>query len=277
MENIDAVAVTNAPGLIGALLVGVSFAKGLAFANEKPLIPVHHIRGHVAAAYIAHPTLKPPFIALIASGGHSHIVYVKDYTEYKILGRTRDDAAGESFDKAARVIGLGYPGGAKIDALSKFGNPYAIDFPKVYFKDSPYDFSFSGVKTAVINYVHNAEQSGREINKADVAASFSRAVCSVLTEKATAAVNDLAETLGAGKRLVVAGGVSANSTLRSYLTKSAEEYGFELYMPPISLCGDNAAMIASQGYYEYISGNVADESLNAFATKSIEDNGGKEL
>ena len=274
MENIDAVAVTNAPGLIGALLVGVSFAKGLAFSSGKPLIPVHHIRGHVAAAYLAHPELKPPFIALIASGGHSHIVFVKDYTEYEILGRTRDDAAGESFDKAARVIGLGYPGGAKIDALAKSGDPYAIDFPKVYFKDTPYDFSFSGVKTAVINYAHNAEQAGRELNKADVAASFSRAVCSVLTEKATAAVNDLSESLGAGKRLVVAGGVSANSVLRSYLARSAEENGFKLYLPPLSLCGDNAAMIAAQGYYEYLSGNVADETLNAYATKSIEMNGG---
>lgn len=270
MEKIDAVAVTNAPGLIGALLVGVSFAKGLAFSAKKPLVPVHHIRGHVAAAYLSHPELEPPFIALIVSGGHSHIVFVKNYTDYTILGRTRDDAAGESFDKTARILGLGYPGGVKIDALAKSGDPHAIEFPKVGFKDAPYDFSFSGVKTAVINYVHNAEQTGAEINKADVAASFSRAVCSVLTEKATAAVKELSDSLGAGKKLVVAGGVSANSVLRSYLKRSAKENGFSLYLPELQLCGDNGAMIASQGYYEYLAGNVADESLNAYATESIE-------
>ena len=264
----DAVAVTNAPGLIGALLVGVGFAKGLAFATGKPLVPVHHLRGHVAAIYTAYPDLKPPFIALIASGGHSHIVKVKDYTDYEILGQTRDDAAGESFDKVARLIGLGYPGGAKIDRLAKDGDRYAIKFPQVRFADKPYDFSFSGVKTSVINYVHNAEQRanqhGTEINKADVAASFSHAVCSILTEKAILAAEH------EGKKLVLAGGVAANSMLREYLTRAAESKGISLYIPPLSICGDNAAMIAAQGYYEYLSGNIADCSLNAYACKSIE-------
>jgi N6-L-threonylcarbamoyladenine synthase len=214
VENIDGIAVTFAPGLIGALLVGVGFAKSLAFAINKPLIPVHHLRGHVASNYIVHKELKPPFTALIASGGHSHIVVVSDYTDYKILGQTRDDAAGESFDKTARVLGLGYPGGPKIQALATDGNSKAINFPRVNFSENPYDFSFSGVKTAVINYVHNAEQTGIQINKADVAASFTKAVCDVLSQKAVLAASN---TTG---RLAVAGGVAANSFLRDALKKA---------------------------------------------------------
>ncbi len=267
IENIDAISVTNAPGLIGALLVGVGFAKGLSFSSCKPLVPVHHIRGHVAAAYLTHYDLTPPFIALIVSGGHSHLVYVSDYTSYKILGGTRDDAAGESFDKAARVLGLGYPGGPKMDALAKLGDPDSIYFPRVHFHDAPFDFSFSGVKTSIINYVHNAEQTGKELNKPDVAASFSRAICEILTEKAVLAVNsfDLPQ-----KKLVVAGGVAANSMLRKMISEEADKNGITLYIPDIPLCGDNGAMIASQGYYEYCSGNIASSDLNAFATESIE-------
>ncbi len=268
-EKIDAVAVTNAPGLIGALLVGLNFAKSFAYATGKPLIPVHHIRGHVAANYISHPDLTPPFIALIASGGHSHIVRVEDYTRYRILGHTRDDAAGESFDKVARILGLGYPGGPKIDKVARNGDPYAIHFPQTNFKDAPFDFSFSGVKTAVINYVHNASQQGKTLTEkeiADVAASFQHAACTVLTEKAIAAV--LAE---AGERkLVLAGGVAANSTLRRYLENETAKHGIKLYMAPPEYCGDNAAMIASQGYYEYLAGNTADTDLNAYATESID-------
>lgn len=267
IDNIDAVAVTNAPGLIGALLVGLGFAKGLAFSAGKPLIPVHHIRGHVAASYLSNPDLKPPFVALIVSGGHSHLVHVKDYTDYTILGGTRDDAAGESFDKAARVLGLGYPGGPKMDALAKEGDPDAIHFPRVHFADAPFDFSFSGVKTSIINYAHNAAQTGKELNNPDVAASFSKAVCEILTEKAVLAVNtlDLPD-----KRLVVAGGVAANSMLRSMITAAAKKNGISLYIPDLSLCGDNAAMIAAQGFYEYSIGRVASTDLNAFATESIE-------
>lgn len=269
MESIDAVAVTNAPGLIGALLVGTNFAKSLAFASSKPLVPVHHIRGHVAANYISHADLTPPFTALIVSGGHSHIVEVTNYTSYKILGRTRDDAAGESFDKVARILGLGYPGGPKIDIVAREGDPKAIHFPQTNFKDTPYDFSFSGVKTAVINYAHNAEQTGHALTQkeiADIAASFQHSVCTVLTEKAIAATLDR----GGDKKLVLAGGVSANSTLRAYLEKAAKKHGITLYMAPLKYCGDNAAMIASQGYYEYLAGNVASTDLNAFATESIE-------
>ena len=211
--------------------------------------------------------MKPPFIALIVSGGHSHLVSVPDYTTYKILGGTRDDAAGESFDKAARVLGLGYPGGPKMDALAKSGNPDAISFPRVRFADAPFDFSFSGIKTSIINYAHNAEQTGKEINKPDVAASFSKAVCEILTEKAILAVNSVKLP---HKKLVVAGGVAANSMLRKMITKEAEKNGVSLYIPDISLCGDNGAMIASQGYFEYISGKTASSDLNAFATESIE-------
>lgn len=266
-KEIDGIAVTYAPGLIGALLVGVSFAKSLSFAMNKPLIPVHHLRGHVASDYITHPDLEPPFTALIASGGHSHIVYVKDYTDYQILGTTHDDAAGESFDKAARVIGLPYPGGALMEKLAEKGNPNAIHFPKVSFKDDPFSFSFSGVKTAVINYVHNKEQTGEPFSKEDIAASFTEAVTSVLAEKAITA----AETHHP-KKLAIAGGVSANGILRKKLSEACEKKGISLYLPDKKLCGDNAAMIAAQGYFEYLKGHVAGIDLNAYPTLNICDN-----
>lgn len=266
IENIEAIAVTFAPGLIGALLVGMNFAKSLAYACKKPLVPVHHLKGHVAANFITHQDLTPPFTALIASGGHSHIVQVSDYTTYKIIGQTRDDAAGEAFDKAARVLGLGYPGGPKMEAAAKTGNPTAIRFPQVRFADSPYDFSFSGVKTAVINYVHTKTQAGQPYSAPDVAASFTEAVCNVLTEKAVLA----AENTGIGK-LVLAGGVGANSFLREHLQKACQEKNISLYLPEKPLCGDNGAMIAAQGYYEYLAGKRADLDLNAYATLSIEE------
>lgn len=264
MKEIDAVAVTAAPGLIGALLVGLNFAKGIAYANNKPLIPVHHIRSHVAANYIAHKDLKPPFMAMVVSGGHSHIVLVKDYTDYKIIGYTRDDAAGEAFDKAARVLGLGYPGGVYMDALAKEGNVNAFKFPKVSFKDAPFDFSFSGIKTSVVNLVHTAGQRGETLNKADIAASYSDAVTGVLCDKFFAAAKEYNMDT-----LVVAGGVSANSMLRSKLENMLPE-GKKLYLPPLSLCGDNGAMVGAQGYYEFLEGNVTDISQNAYATADIQ-------
>lgn len=260
----DAVAVTYAPGLIGALLVGVNYAKALAFALDRPLIPVHHLRGHVASNYLCHPDLKPPFTALIASGGHSHIVRVNSYTDYEILGKTRDDAAGEAFDKSARILGLGYPGGPKIQKAAEGGNPNAIVFPQVHFKDAPYDFSFSGVKTAVVNYAHTAKQRGEEINAPDLAASFTKAVCEVLTEKSVFAAKN---TTG---RLVLAGGVSANRDLRALMESECKREGIELYLPRPDLCGDNAAMIGAQGYYEYLAGNVAKSDLNAYATMPVD-------
>ena len=260
----DAIAVTYAPGLIGALLVGVNYAKSLAFTYNLPLIPVHHLRGHVASNYLTHPDLKPPFTALIASGGHSHIVHVKSYTEYEILGKTRDDAAGEAFDKTARILGLGYPGGPKIQKAAETGNPDAIVFPKVHFKDAPYDFSFSGVKTAVVNFAHTAKQRGEEINAPDLAASFTKAVCGVLTEKSVLAAKN---TTG---KLVLAGGVSANGDLRRMMEESCKKEGIELYLPRPDLCGDNGAMIASQAYYEFQAGNVAKSDLNAYATMPVD-------
>lgn len=266
IDDIDGIAVTYAPGLIGALLVGVSFAKGLAFSLNKPLIPVHHLRGHVAADYITHPQLEPPFTALIASGGHSHIVYVRDYTDYEIMGTTKDDAAGECYDKVARILGLSYPGGSKIEQLGKTGNPNSISFPKVNFKNDPFSFSFSGIKTAVINYVHTKEQKNEPYSKEDVAASFNEAVTSVLAEKAIKA-----SVLHTPKKLVAAGGVSANASLREKLTVMAKKNNVELFLPDRSLCGDNGAMIASQGYYELLKGNIADYGeLNAFPTVSID-------
>ncbi len=262
--QIDAVAVTAAPGLIGALLVGLNFAKGFAYSNRLDLIPVHHIRSHIAANYLAYPSLEPPFLAMVVSGGHSHIVSVNGYTDYKIVGMTRDDAAGEAFDKGARVLGLPYPGGVEMDRLSVTGNPKAIKFPRVSFKDSPFDFSFSGVKTAIINYVHTAQQRGQLLNKADIAASYSDAVTDVLTDKFYSA----AAEFGANK-LVVAGGVSANSMLRHKLETRLPS-GCRLFIPPLYLCGDNAAMVASQGFYEYNAGFIADLDQNAAATADIE-------
>ena len=265
LDIIDAVAVTYAPGLIGALLVGVNFAKSLALAADKPLIPVHHIRGHVAANYITHIKLTPPFVSLIVSGGHSHIVKVSDWCEYKILGRTRDDAAGEAFDKTARILGLGYPGGAKVEAMAKNGNKEALRFPRVNFEDNPFDFSFSGVKTSVINYIHSKEQKQEKYSKEDVAASFTEAVCEVLSTKAAeATLKNNADTL------VVAGGVAANSFLRDKLKKDCEKRKLSLFLPELKYCGDNAAMIAAQGFFEYKKGNVAKTDLNAYANMSIE-------
>lgn len=263
-EDIDAIAVTYAPGLIGALLVGVNFAKGLAFSLGKPLVPVHHIRGHIAANYLAHKELNPPYLCLVVSGGHSHIVIVKDYTEFETLGRTTDDAAGEAFDKAARAMGFPYPGGVYIDKASVNGDPTKYKLPKPK-TANPYDFSFSGLKTAVINLIHNAEQKGEKVEVNDLAACFENTVCEILTEKFIAAALETGS-----KKLVLAGGVAANSGLRETLSNAAKSHGMELYMPPLSLCGDNAAMIGCQGYYEYLRGNLADESLNAVATLKIE-------
>jgi N6-L-threonylcarbamoyladenine synthase len=241
--------------------VGGNFAKGLACAAGKPLIPVHHLRAHVAANYLADAGLVPPFLCLIASGGHSHIVWVADYTDFEILGRTRDDAAGEAFDKVARVLGLSYPGGVLIDRLAEGGNRDAFSFPQVSFADAPYDFSFSGVKTAVVNLVHKLSQKGEPIPAADLAASFREAVCSVLTKKLLAA----AEAKGAGK-IAVCGGVAANSHLRELLLAAARENGFSLSLPPLSLSGDNAAMVSGAAYYEFLRQNIAKSDLNAQAT-----------
>ena len=258
LSDIDAISVTYGPGLVGALLVGVSSAKALSFAAGKPLVAVNHIRGHICANFAAHPDLKPPFVCLVASGGHSHIVNVKDYTEFEILGRTRDDAAGEAFDKIARVLGLGYPGGPLIDELSKNGNGEAVYFPRVKMDNNSLDFSFSGVKTAVINYIHKAEQKGEEINKADIAASFQEAVTDVLCEHTI----EGAIKCGA-KTVTLAGGVAANSVLRSKMTQKCKEHGISVIYPPPVLCTDNAAMIASAGFFEFQKGNFADLTLNA--------------
>lgn len=266
LDDIDAIAVTYAPGLIGALLVGVSYAKGLAFAKNKPLVPVHHIAGHIAANYISHPELKPPYLCLVVSGGHSHIVEVLDYTHYRVVGKTRDDAAGECFDKVARTLGYPYPGGKYIDEAAKKGSRSAYKFPHPKLTGNEYDFSFSGIKTAVINLVHNASQKGEEIVKEDVAASFQKTVSDILAEKLMSA----AQNLGYNK-IVVAGGVSANSGVRAKMKKECDKRGYELFMPEFKYCGDNAAMIGAQGYYDYLAGKRADESLNAVATLSLED------
>ena len=263
-SDLSAVAVTYGPGLIGALLVGVSYAKGIAVAHNLPLIAVNHIHGHIAANYITHRELEPPFVCLVASGGHSHILYVEDYMKFEILGRTRDDAAGEAFDKIARVIGLGYPGGPKIEALSKEGNPEAMKFPRVEFSDAPYDFSFSGVKTSVINYLHNAEQKGTPVVNADIAASFQKAVTDVLVAHTIRACIDKGV-----KKVVLAGGVSANGALRNAFVTSAEENNLELYYPQPVYCTDNAAMIGCAGYYKFLQGDFADSSLNAVANLKL--------
>ncbi len=261
LNDIDAIAVTSNPGLIGALLVGVNFAKALAFANGKPLIPVNHIRGHIAANYFVHPSLKPPFLALVASGGHTSLIKVTDYTEFETVGRTRDDAIGEAFDKVGRVMGLPYPGGAEMDRLASIGNSDAVKFPSAAVIGDNLDFSFSGLKTAVINHLHNAEQKGEAYVKEDIAASFTKAVTSSVVKKLTMAV----DATGLSD-IVIAGGVAANSHLRTALEKLAERRKLKLYLPPRSLCGDNAAMIAAQGYFEYLAGVRANTSLNAKAT-----------
>lgn len=266
LSDIDAIAVTAAPGLIGALLVGVNFAKGLAAATGLPLVPVHHLRGHIAANYLAHPDLEPPFLCLVVSGGHSHIVTVNDYTDFTVIGRTRDDAAGECFDKAARAMGMPYPGGIALDARAENGDPNAYRFPHPRVDGSPYDFSFSGLKTAVLNLLHNAEQKGESVNVDDVCASFRAKVVELLCDNTLAA----ADELGA-KTIVLAGGVSANKALRREMQARCDKTGRKLYVPPLCYCGDNAAMIGAQGYYEFLAGHVADQTLNATASLPITD------
>ena len=265
LKEIDAIAVTYAPGLIGALLVGVNFAKGLSLSTGLPLVPTHHLRSHIASNYISNPDLKPPFLCLVVSGGHSHIVMVEDYTKMRIIGKTRDDAAGEAFDKAARTMGMTYPGGIALDKVAEDGDPFAFKLPRPTVSGSQYDFSFSGLKTAVINLIHNSAQKGIELNKADVCASFRYAVVDCLKTNFLKAAEDLKVD-----KLVIAGGVSANRLLRSSLQEECNKHGLAFYMPEKSLCGDNAAMVGSQGYYEYLSGNIASTDLNAFATMSIE-------
>ena len=258
LDDMDAIAVTYGPGLVGALLVGVAEAKAIAFARHKPLVGVHHIEGHVAANFIENKDLEPPFLCLIVSGGHTHLVIVRDYGVYEILGRTRDDVAGEAFDKVARAIGLGYPGGPKIDREAKDGDPDAIVFPKPKMADNPYDFSFSGVKTAVLNYLNGEQMKGREVCRADVAASFQKTVVEVLTEHTMLA----AKTLGM-KKVAIAGGVASNSALRSAMEEACAQRGFSFYRPSPGLCTDNAAMIGCAGYYEYIKGVRHGWDLNA--------------
>ena len=254
----DAIAVTYGPGLVGALLVGVSAAKAISFATGIPLVGVHHIEGHISANFIENKELEPPFVCLVASGGHSHLVVVKDYGEYEIIGRTRDDAAGEAFDKVARAIGLGYPGGPKIDKLSKEGNPEAIHFPRAKVEDNPYDFSFSGLKSAVLNYLNSCEMKGETVNNADVAASFQKAVIDVLVEHSLAAVREHGY-----HKFAIAGGVASNSALRNAFEKECEKSGIEFYHPSPILCTDNAAMIGTAGYYEYLKGTRHGYDLNA--------------
>ena len=282
-SDIDAVAVTYAPGLIGALLVGVNFAKGLAMALGLPLVPVHHIRGHIAANYIAYPELEPPFLCTIVSGGNSIIADVRGYTDIRIIGRSRDDAAGECFDKVARVLGLGYPGGPALDKLAQGGDDSLFALPRPEIDGAPYDMSFSGLKTAVVNIVHNAEQKnktpsqtlpdkapfngeGGTLDKASLAASFSSAVSDILVPRVMAAAAELGHD-----KIAIAGGVAANSRIRADFLSAAETAGRTLFIPPLNLCGDNAAMIGCQGYYEYLAGARAGMDLNAYATMDVSD------
>ena len=265
LDDVDAVAVTYAPGLIGALLVGVNYAKGLSYGKKLPLVPVHHLRSHIAANYITHPDLKPPFFCLVVSGGNTMMVEVKDYTDFRVVGRTRDDAAGEALDKAARTMGIPYPGGLNMDKMAADGDNTAFKFPMPKVENCPYDFSFSGLKTSVINTIHNSEQKGIEVNKKDLGASFMKAVSNCLCKNTEKAMLDFNHNT-----LVIAGGVSANSVLRKDITELCKKHKWKLYLPELSLCGDNAAMVGSQGYYEYLSGNTADLDLNAYAGMSIE-------
>lgn len=265
-DDIDAVAVTYGPGLVGALLVGLAEAKAIAFAKDKPLIGVHHIEGHISANYIENPEFKPPFICMIVSGGHTHLVKVKEYGEYEIIGKTRDDAIGEAFDKVARTIGLGYPGGPKIDKLSKSGNPTAIDFPRAYLEPGSYDFSFSGIKSAVLNYINQCKMKNIEINAADIAASFQQAVIEVIVNK----------TIKAAKaynmdKVALAGGVAANSALRQQMQMACDLEGISLQYPSMVYCTDNAAMIGSAAYFEYIKGISHSMDLNAIPNLKLED------
>ena len=258
LDDIDAICVTYGPGLVGALLVGVAEAKAIAYAKKKPLVGVHHIEGHVSANYIEHPDLEPPFLCEIISGGHTHLVIVKDYGSFEILGRTRDDAAGEAFDKVARAIGLGYPGGPKIDKLAKEGNPHAIDFPRAHMEDAPYDFSFSGVKSAVLNHLNKCRMTGEPIVEADIAASFQQAVVDVLVDNAIRAAKDYHMD-----RLAIAGGVASNGALRAAMEAACEKEGIRFYRPSPIFCTDNAAMIGVAAYYEYQKGTRHGWDLNA--------------
>ena len=263
-KDIDGVAVTYAPGLIGAVLVGVNFAKAAALALDKPLIPVHNIRGHIAANYLAYPQLEPPFLCLVVSGGHTMIVDVQDYTKMAILGGTLDDAAGECFDKVARVLGMPYPGGAALDKAAVLGDEGRYQLPHSKPGSNPYDMSFSGLKTATLNLIHHAQQVGEALDVNSLCAAFSAAVSHTLVPRVIQALKETGY-----RKLAVAGGVAANSRIRRDLQTAAKSLGAELYMPPLSLCGDNAAMIVAQGYYEYMAGHVADMGLNAYATKTI--------
>lgn len=258
LDDIDAIGVTYGPGLVGALFVGVAEAKAIAYAKKKPLVGVHHIEGHVSANYIEHPDLEPPFLCEIISGGHTHLVIVKDYGSFEILGRTRDDAAGEAFDKVARAIGLGYPGGPKIDKLAKEGNPHAIDFPRAHMEDAPYDFSFSGVKSAVLNHLNKCRMTGEPIVEADIAASFQQAVVDVLVDNAIRAAKDYHMD-----RLAIAGGVASNGALRAAMEAACEKEGIRFYRPSPIFCTDNAAMIGVAAYYEYQKGTRHGWDLNA--------------
>ncbi len=261
LGDVDAVAVTAYPGLIGALLVGVNFAKSLAASLSLPLIPVNHIEGHIAAAYLAHPDLAPPFLAMVMSGGHTSIIEVRDYTEFRLIGATRDDAAGEAFDKAARVLGIPYPGGKEMDRLARTGDQNAVPFPPAIIRESRYDLSFSGLKTAVINFAHHCGQTGIDLPRADLAASFTKAVCEGICSRLKNALADLPE-----KTLVLGGGVAANSHIRAAVGKLCEEEGVDLKLLPLSLCGDNGAMIGAQGYYNFQASITAGPDLNADAT-----------
>ncbi len=266
IDDIDAIAVTHAPGLIGALLVGVNFAKGLSFASGKPLVPVHHLRSHIASNYITHTDLKPPFLCLVVSGGHSHIIDVKSYTDFNVIGYTHDDAAGEAMDKAARAMGLPYPGGLNMDRVSKDGDPKACKLPHPRVEGARYDFSFSGLKTAVLNIINNSKQKGEEINVPDLGASYMNAVADCLVENTQKAAEDFGYD-----KIVLAGGVSANSVLRKRMEALCSKKKWELYYPELKYCGDNGAMVASQGYFEFLNGNVADLDLNAVASKPIDE------
>ena len=264
IDEVDGIAVTYAPGLIGALLVGVSFAKGLALMANKPLIPVHHTEGHAAANYLVHPDLKPPYLGLIVSGGHTRIAEVLDYTTFRTVGKTRDDAAGECFDKCARAMGFPYPGGVHVDKAAQRGNASAYQLPKTKMEGNPYDFSFSGLKTYIVNLLHHAEQCGKTENTDDLSAALQKAIADTVTEKTIAAAQELGYT-----KIALSGGVSANSGVRDTLAAACKKHGFTLCMPPLALCGDNAAMIAAQGYYNYLAGITADETLNAVASKEL--------
>ncbi len=264
LDGVDAVAVTYAPGLIGAVLVGVNFAKAVAFAAKKPLVPVHHVRGHIAALYLTHPTLEPPFLCLCVSGGTTAIVHVRDYTAMDVLGATRDDAAGECFDKAARVLGLPYPGGKPMDDLAQGGDDHAYALPLAHVEGNALDLSFSGLKTAVVNLVHNAAQKGEALDLPGLAASFGRAVSDSLVPRVMAA----AEQTGC-RRVAMAGGVAANRRVRGDLETACGARGLQLFLPTLSLCGDNAAMVGAQGYYEFLAGNLARTDLNAYATREL--------